>query len=82
MNRTLMTLTAAFGLAALPVLAEQTATVTDSNGDGVYSPAELKAALPEITGEKFVAIDHDADGSISPAELHAALDSGALTSGR
>lgn len=77
MNRTMMSVLATIGLAALPALAE-TPMVTDTDGNGTYSMEELKAAMPDLTPEVFAAVDANADGAVDQAELLAATRAGTI----
>ena len=52
--------------------------VEDSDGDGVYSAAEIRAAYPDVTDDLLVQIDVNEDGFIDPDELAAAADLGLL----
>lgn len=50
----------------------------DTDGDGVYSMAELKAAFPDLSEEGFVSIDANGDGVVDGAELAEGMASGAF----
>ena len=52
--------------------------VEDSDGDGVYSAAEIRAAYPDVTDDLLVQIDVNEDGFIDPDELAAAANLGLL----
>ena len=65
-------LVAIFGLAALPVLAQDAAI--DVNGDGNYSFPELEVALPEMTLEDFTALDANGDGLLDADEIAVAIE--------
>lgn len=52
--------------------------VEDTDGNGVWSLAELQAVWPELTDDGFGAVDTNADGAVDPVELQAALDGGVL----
>ncbi len=52
----------------------------DTDGDGVYSLAEMQAAFPDLTEETFTAIDANGDGMVDPDELKAAQEAGVLPS--
>jgi hypothetical protein len=68
----------AFGLAlaALTAGAAQAQTVTDTDGNGVYSIEELKAAYPAVDDGLFAEIDQNADGAVDADELQAAVEAG------
>lgn len=70
----------AFGLAlsGLAAGAAQAQTVTDTDGNGVYSIEELKAAYPSVDAAKFAEIDQNGDGSVDADELQAAIEGGKL----
>lgn len=53
-------------------------TVTDTDGNGVYSIEELKAAYPAVDAAAFAAIDVNGDGSVDADELQAAIEGGKL----
>ena len=55
------------------------AQVSDADGDGVFSLAEIQAAYPDVTEDAFAAIDTDGDGAVSVDELAAAEEAGVLT---
>ncbi len=78
--KTRMTATMAAVLLAGAATAVSAAEI-DTDGDGVYSLAEMQAAFPEITEETFTAIDANGDGMVDPDELKAAQDAGVLPSG-
>lgn len=69
-----------FGLALSGLLAggAQAQTVTDTDGNGVYSIEELKAAYPAVDAAKFAEIDQNGDGSVDADELQAAIEAGKL----
>ncbi len=54
--------------------------VTDSNGDGKYSLAELRSAFPDVTEAAFAEADIDGSGFLSPEELKVNQVSGDLPS--
>lgn len=68
------------GLAMLVAGAGGTGTgwSIDTDGDGRYSLAELRAFYPGLSEPVFVRIDLDGDGRVSPAEFRAAQDDGLL----
>lgn len=70
----------AFGFAALLLTAggAQAQTVTDTDGNGVYSIEEIKAAYPAVTDAVFAEIDQNADGAVDADELQAAVEAGKL----
>lgn len=68
------------GMGAATAVAAET-MVEDTDGDGVYSMAELLVAYPAMTDERFVEIDTNADGSVDTDELAAAQEAGLLAAG-
>jgi hypothetical protein len=70
-----LALVAALGLTTGVAFAQ---TVEDTDGDGVYSFAELQAAFPDLTDDVFVLIDTNGDGSVDPEELEAAIATGLI----
>ncbi len=80
MNTTAKTISAiAAAVAAAVAIAAGASTIAaadtlDTNGDGVYSLAELQSAYPDLTAETFAKIDLNADGVVDDAELQAAQD--------
>ena len=65
-----------FGIAALSATAASAQTVTDTDGNGVYSIEELKAAYPAVDQALFGEIDQNADGAVDADELQAAIEAG------
>jgi Ca2+-binding EF-hand superfamily protein len=71
-------------LTLIPVLALVLGTIVfaesdmDTDGDGVFSFAELVAGYPDLSEETFTALDTDGDGSVSEAELAAAVQAGTI----
>ncbi len=63
----LMTLT--FGLAATAALAADEVEISDVDGNGTFSYAELVVAYPELTEELFSQIDTDGDGEVNEEEM-------------
>ena len=55
--------------------------VEDTDGDGMYSMAELLAVYPALTDERFVEIDSNADGLVDADELASAQEAGLLSAG-
>lgn len=78
MIRMMMAPVAALGLVTMPVLAQTSAMVTDSDGNGTYSMEELAVAVPDLTPETFALVDVNGDGAVDPAELVAAIDTGTI----
>jgi hypothetical protein len=66
------------GLAASQAIAQETPTIADTDGNGLWSLAELQVAYPDLTQETFVSIDANADAGVDLAELTAALADGAV----
>lgn len=50
----------------------------DTDGDGVYSYAELLAVYPTLDEEAFAALDVNGDGVVDNEEYAAAIEAGAL----
>ena len=66
-------------ISALAVGAAQAqTTVTDTDGNGLFSMEELVLAFPDLTPEVFTAADADADGALSVDELKAAQTAGTI----
>lgn len=63
-------------LLATPLLAQ--AELTDMDGNGTYSYAEITAAYPTISEGDFAAMDTNGDGEIDEEELSAAMEEGLL----
>jgi hypothetical protein len=68
------------GVGAATAVAAET-MVEDTDGDGVYSMAELLVVYPALTDERFGEIDANADGAVDTDELTAALEAGLLAAG-
>lgn len=71
----------ALGLVATAALATMAtvanaATEMDSDGDGMYSFAELLVGYPTLTEETYTVMDANADGAVDPGELTAAQEGG------
>ncbi len=69
---TVFTATLALGVSAA---AAQT-TVADTDGDGVFSMAEMQVAYPDLTPETFADMDVDGSAMIDADELQAAREQG------
>jgi hypothetical protein len=78
MKRIALLLAGGLGLGALPVLAQDTSAIADTDANGTWSADELRVAYPDLTDEGFVSIDANADGAVDQAELAAALADGLL----
>lgn len=76
MTRKTMALAASLALLTGPALAQGTTLPPDADGNGTWSPEELRAVLPDMTDEGFAAIDTDSDGAVNPDELQAAVAAG------
>ncbi|ATG49839.1 calcium-binding protein [Celeribacter ethanolicus] len=63
-------------LLAAPAFAQS--TLVDSDGNGTFSMAEMRAVYPDLSEEAFAAIDADASGEVSIEELAAAQTNGLL----
>jgi hypothetical protein len=57
------------------------ATVVDTDGDGMYSFAELLVGYPGLTEETYTTMDANADGAVYADELAAAQSGGLYPSG-
>ncbi|WP_066707377.1 hypothetical protein [Celeribacter ethanolicus] len=66
----------ALTLLAAPAFAQS--TLVDSDGNGTFSMAEMRAVYPDLSEETFAAIDADASGEVSIEELAAAQTNGLL----
>ncbi len=51
-------------------------TVADTDGDGVFSMAEMQVAYPDLTPETFADMDVDGSAMIDADELQAAREQG------
>lgn len=56
-------------------------TEMDTDGDGMYSFAELLVGFPTLTEETYTVMDANADGVIDPDELAAAQEGGLYPAG-
>lgn len=68
----------ALALATFLAGAGESGSSIDTDGDGRYSLAELRAFYPALTEPVFRRIDMNGDGRISPGEFRAAQDDGLL----
>ncbi|MFC2966961.1 EF-hand domain-containing protein [Acidimangrovimonas pyrenivorans] len=73
-----VTLAAMLTLTGAQAFATTAPAVTDSDGNGSYSLAEIQAAFPEVTDQTYAKIDADGNGTVSPDELAAAINDGVL----
>ena len=76
MNKTLIAFALTLGLSA--VAAEAQTTVSDTDGNGVYSIEELTAAYPDMNPGLFAQIDVDGSGAVDADELQAAREGGLI----
>ena len=76
MKRAFVTTTAAITLMAAPAFA--IVAEIDTNGDGVYTLAEVQSAMPEMTAETFATLDVNADGLLDADEVAAAVEAGVI----
>lgn len=76
MNKPLLALALTFTVAGFAAQAQT--TVSDTDGNGVYSIEELTAAYPDMTAALFKQIDVDGNGSVDADELQAARESGVI----
>ena len=63
---------------AMAAVSAQANTEIDTDGDGVFSYAELLIAFPDMTEETFHAADANGDGAIDAEEMNAAQASALL----
>ncbi len=73
-------LTLSVALIFTGVVAHAQGMVTDVDGSGGYSLAELKAVFPAMSETDFVAADTNHNGEVSLEELAAAVESGKIPS--
>lgn len=80
MARFAMVLLALAGLSmiAFSVNAATDLTKIDTDGDGMYSFAEMLVAYPDLGETTFNAVDVNGDGMLNEAELTAAIEAGVL----
>ena len=76
MMKTLIAFALTFGLSAFAAQAQT--TVSDTDGNGVYSIEELTAAYPDMDTGLFAQIDVDGSGAIDADELQAAREGGLI----
>jgi hypothetical protein len=77
MNKTVLALALSFGVTALAANAQT--TVSDTDGNGVYSIEEMTAAYPDMDAALFGQIDVDGSGAIDADELQAAREGGLIS---
>ncbi|UJQ93657.1 hypothetical protein [Mariluticola halotolerans] len=75
MNKTLLSLAAAFALTGAAIAQDATFADIDTDQSGDLSFAELTVTMPDLTMEAFTAADVDANGAISEEE-YATLSAG------
>ncbi len=78
MMKTLIAFALTLGLSA--VSAQAQTTVSDTDGNGVFSIEELTAAYPDMDAGLFGQIDVDGSGAIDADELQAAREGGLIAS--
>ena len=78
MKNIALTLASLFGLAALPVLAQDLPEIADTDSNGIWSLTEMQVAYPDLTEEVFLTLDTNKDGGIDTAELTTAVAAGTL----
>lgn len=78
MNKTLIAFALTLGLSV--VSAQAQTTVSDTDGNGVFSIEELTAAYPDMNAGLFGQIDVDGSGAIDADELQAAREGGLIAS--
>lgn len=76
MTKHLLALSLALGI--FGVAAHAQTTVSDTDGNGVYSVEELTAAYPDMTADLFGQIDVDGSGAVDADELQAAREGGLI----
>ena len=76
MTRAFVATTAAIIFAAAPAIA--IVAEIDTDGDGVYSLAEVQTAMPDMTFDSFNALDTNADGILDAEEVAAAIEAGLM----
>ncbi len=73
MKRIFLIAAASLGLVGTAAMAQDMPEITDADGNGIWSLAELQTAYPALTEETFVAGDVNTDGGWDVAELTAAI---------
>lgn len=76
MKKSVLALALVFAAAAAAANAQT--TVSDTDGNGVYSIEEMTAAYPDMTASLFKQIDVDGSGSVDADELQAARETGQI----
>ncbi|MEP0563809.1 MAG: EF-hand domain-containing protein, partial [Paracoccaceae bacterium] len=76
-NKMQFMLAVLIGMGAASAAVAQT-MVEDTDGDGMYSMAELVAVYPALTEERYLEVDANADGLVDADELAAAQEAGLL----
>ena len=76
MTRAFVATAAAITLLAAPAFA--IVAEIDTDGDGVYSLAEVQTAMPDMTFDGFNALDANADGILDAEEVAAAIEAGVM----
>jgi hypothetical protein len=66
------------GVAGTAAFAQTLPDIADTDGNGIWSLAELQTVFPDLTEEAFTSIDANADGGVDQAELTAAVSDGAI----
>ncbi|MEO9824388.1 MAG: EF-hand domain-containing protein [Paracoccaceae bacterium] len=79
-NKMQFMLAVLIGMGAASAAVAQT-MVEDTDGDGMYSMAELVAVYPALTEERYLEVDANADGLVDADELAAAQEAGLLAEG-
>ncbi|CAN0598169.1 unnamed protein product [Ectocarpus sp. 12 AP-2014] len=80
MKKMKLMLAALIAMGAASAAVAQT-MVEDTDGDGMYSMAELVAVYPALTEERYLEVDANADGLVDAEELAAAQEAGLLAEG-
>jgi hypothetical protein len=76
MTKSLLALALTLGLTGFAAHAQT--TVSDTDGNGVFSIEELTAAYPDMNAGLFGQIDVDGSGAVDADELQAARENGLI----
>lgn len=76
MSKTLIAFALTLGLSV--VAAQAQTTVSDTDGNGVFSIEELTAAYPDMNAGLFGQMDVDGSGAVDADELQAAREGGLI----
>ena len=78
MKNIALTFASLFGLAALPVFAQDLPVIADTDSNGIWSLTEMQTVYPDLTEEVFLTLDTSKDDGIDVAELTTAVAAGTL----